>query len=250
MTEPTRLQKKDALNLPEKIFSTVTVQPTHEEARIYTDLSDELMTVLATGEELSYKTRLTLFSKFRQITGGWIEDHQIDPLPSKLKAVLEAVGDTQEQIIVWCNYTRELEMVADALEKIGPVSRYYGRIPQGERRDAEKTKFQKGETRFFVANPQAGKFSLNLQNCMVQFFYDLPTQILAYLQAQDRSHRIGVKGTCFYKNFVMDGTVDQRMLRILTDNEDVIRTFQSFDINSFASMLVSEKNRKNIVLAA
>ncbi len=232
-----RIRKADTnLNLPPKMFSTLKVHMTPEEGRIYQELSDELMTMANDGQIFSYQTRLVLFTKFRQITGGWLEDYQIEKIPSKLAALLSDLADTDEQAIIWCNYTNELEMVYKALAPLGGCSRYYGKI-RPEDRDGEKLAFVQGRNRFIVINPMAGAYSMNLQNCTLQYWYDRPTQLQRYLQGLDRSHRIGVKNTCVYKDLVSIGTVDERVNRLLDDSLDVFERFKNFDMRTFLGLV-------------
>ena len=41
------------------------------------------------------------------------------------------------------------------------------------------------------------------------------------LQAQDRIHRIGQENTCIYKDLVVKGTIDERILQVIKTKKKV-----------------------------
>lgn len=232
----TRALKRDCLDLPEKIRQRVLVDLNPEQKRMYDELKKHLASILASGEVMTVPNKISLFTKFRQITGGTVKNGDeyevIDPLPQKLKALLDEVEDTDEQAIIWCAFRGEVGLIAKALSAYGRVSTYDGSTEIDDRSQA-KVDFQNGTARFFVANMKAGAYGLNLQNCHLQYFYSRDLSPQANWQAEDRSHRPGQKQACVYKSLVCRGTVDERVLDLIeqsSDLRDILRGMSSEDM--------------------
>lgn len=232
----TRALKKDCFDLPEKIRSTIKVKMTPVQEKMYGELKRHLATILASGEVMTVQNKISLFTKFRQITGGTMKNGEeyevIEANPEKLSALLDDVQDTDEQAIVWCAFHGEIELISKALSHFGRVVTFDGSTEIDERTQA-KIDFQCGEARFFVANMKAGSFGLNLQNCHVQYFYSRDLSPAANWQAEDRSHRPGQKYPCVYKSLVCEGTVDERVTDLILQSADlleIIRTTGGSDI--------------------
>jgi len=226
----TRAMKKDCLDLPEKIRSVIKVPMTAAQQKVYDELKAHLATILESGEVMTVANKISLFTKFRQITGGTMKNGEeylvIDPKPGKLVALLDDLEDTDEQAIVWCAFRGEVQLVAEALSKLGRVVTFDGSTEIDERSVA-KTDFQSGYARFFVANMKAGAFGLNLQNCHLQYFYSRDTSPQANWQAEDRSHRPGQKSVCVYKSLVVAGSVDERINDLISQSSDLLDKLRS-----------------------
>jgi SNF2 family DNA or RNA helicase len=232
----TRALKKDCLDLPEKIRQRIYVELTQAQKKAYEELKKHLATILASGEVMTIQNKISLFTKFRQITGGTVKNGEvyevIEPLPEKLKALRDDLQDTDEQAIVWCAFRGEIELVSNMLKDLGEVVTYDGSTDIDDRSEA-KVAFQEGRARFFVANMKAGAYGLNLQNCHLQYFYSRDTSPQANWQAEDRSHRPGQTEPCVYKSLLCKGTVDERIIDLIeqsSDLRDIIRGMNPQDM--------------------
>jgi SNF2 family DNA or RNA helicase len=47
------------------------------------------------------------------------------------------------------------------------------------------------------------------------------------LQAEDRSHRIGVKKTCVYRDVIIKGTYDEKLMKLIREGRDVNDYFKT-----------------------
>lgn len=234
-----RALKRDCLDLPEKIHVTMPVELSDAQAKAYKSLKDHLA-ALVEDHVVTVPNAIALFTKFRQVTGGGInvdgESAVIDPDPPKLKALLADLEDTDEQAIIWAAFTHEIEMLARELGKVAPTVTFYGDDEQAAR-DENKRKFQSGEARFIVINPQAGAYGLNLQNCHLQYFYSRTLSPSQNWQAEDRTHRPGQKDPCVYKTLVARGTVDERIEALLEQKTDIRERFQTMSVEDMISLV-------------
>ena len=232
----TRALKKDCLDLPPKIRQRILVDLTPSQEKAYGELKKHLATILESGEILTVENKISLFTKFRQITGGTIKNGEayevIEQMPEKLKAIIDDVEDTDEQAIIWCAFRGEVQLIAKALAAYGTVSTYDGSTDIDDRSEA-KVAFQEGRARFFVSNMKAGSYGLNLQNCHLQYFYSRDTSPQANWQAEDRSHRPGQTHPCVYKSLLCRNTVDIRILDLIeqgSELRDILRGLSNEDM--------------------
>jgi len=236
----TRALKKDCLDLPEKIRVTIKSEMTPAQEKMYGDLKKYMATILESGEVMTLQNKISLFTKFRQITGGTMKNGEeyivIESKPGKLLSLLADIEDTDEQAIVWCAFCGEVKMVSEALKAYGEVVTFDGST-EIEERDQAKLDFQEGRKRFFVANMKAGAYGLNLQNCHLQYFYSRDLSPQANWQAEDRSHRPGQKSPCVYKSLVCAGTVDERVEELIAQSADLRDLLRSMDVPTMVSMV-------------
>ena len=77
--------------------------------------------------------------------------------------------------------------------------------------------------KFFVSNPAAGGTGLNLQSsgCQTVIFYNNDFNFITRAQAEDRTHRIGMRGAVTYFDLVADKSVDRHVLNNLRSKKSV-----------------------------
>ena len=93
------------------------------------------------------------------------------------------------------------------------------------------------DARFFVATPQAGGFGLNLQFCTLQYWYSRTQRMDVNKQAEERSHRIGTKQPVIYKDFIMQGTVDEDIVQRDRDRRTLLDGLQTKDLKKITDVL-------------
>ena len=227
-----RARKDECLDLPEKVRSVIHVELTEKQKRYYKDLQKHLATVLESGEVVTVENKVSLFTKFRQISGGTIkagDEHIVlEENPEKMEAILADIESHNEQAIIWASFTHEIELISRALSKVAPTVTFYGEVSQ-DNREASVKAFQNGEARFFVANPSSAGFGLNLQNAHIQYVYSRHLSPAVNWQAEDRTHRAGQKNVCIYKTLVARGTVDEAIEEMLAAKTDLREAFRSMD---------------------
>lgn len=227
-----RALKRECLDLPGKIYTTIYVELSDAQKQVYKQLK-EFLAAMVRDKIVTVPNKIALFTKFRQIPGGCIniegESAIIDDDPPKLQALLSDLADTDEQAIIWCAFTHEIELVSKALSKIANTATFYGEGSQ-DARNSNMRLFQEGAVRFLVGNPAAGAYGLNLQNCHLQYNYSRVLSPSQSWQAEDRIHRPGQQLPCVYKTIIAQGTVDERIESLLAQKTDIRTRFQDMSI--------------------
>lgn len=219
------LKKEECLTLPEEVDMIREVSMTDKQKRAYKDMKEELVAELGDlFEGEGYMTPvvaqngLVKIAKLREITSGFAindQGHEVDLGSSPKLKELETIADecAGQQLIIWGNYRWEIRRIAEALSKIAPVSTLYGETKD---RDRSVEAFMKGDTRFFVANPQSAGHGLNLQHgCSHEVFFSLSYSMEQYEQARGRIHRSGQKNACTFTHLIARDTIDAEILEIV-----------------------------------
>jgi len=227
--------KEDCLDLPPKVYEKILIDMPKEQRRVYENLKTQLLAEYE-GQELTVLNKVALTTRLMQICGGffpYVDKDKVkrvtmigetNPKLEALKADMEETGD--EQIIIWAQFVKELELLYTTFKNLYTCVLYYGKTIQTEREKAIKG-FQKNEIKIFIGNPATAGFGLNLQSCSLQYFFSNSFRTENRLQAEDRSHRIGVKKTCVYKDIIIKRTIDESIFRNLTAGKNLNDFFKS-----------------------
>lgn len=251
--------KEECLDLPPKIFETVYVDPSPEQMEVYKNLKKHMYAEIG-NRELSILNKVSLLMRLMQVTGGFfpskykaemlegLDDDEVksiiesekpiligkkNPKIERLKLELEEVGE--EKIIIWANFTAEVEMIMKELKKTFPhwrIEGYYGKIKKNERNKI-KEDFQNGKVKILVANPSVGATGLNLQVSNLHYFFSNGYNLEFRLQSEDRSHRIGQKKTVLYKDLVIRKTTDEMVSKSLRNKKDILDFFRQNSLSDF-----------------
>lgn len=220
--------KEECLDLPAKVYKTVTFKLTPQQAVVYEKCKKECRIML--GEEDTPITRLTVAMKLSQITSGYYMHPDSDvpvripgetPKLTLLVQRVKAIVDAGNQVIIWARYTVEIEDIAQALgaESIRTAT-YYGKTRRDDRQSAINA-FEQGQVSVFIGNQQAGGTGITLVAANVVMYFSNNFRLRDRLQSEDRAHRIGQTKTVTYINIAAKGTIDEHVVRILGDKKDV-----------------------------
>lgn len=234
-----RALKKDCLDLPPEIYQDMVVALSPAQEKVYASMKRSLAAMI--GDTIvTAANKMALFTKFRQITGGSIiTDSGVEVIekdPPKLDAILADLEDTDEQAIIWAAFTHEIDMIVKALAPLGIAVAFHGDVSDKER-EAGKLAFQQGRARFFVANPAAAGFGLNLQNCHLDYTYSPVLSPAQTWQAWARNHRPGQTEKVVHKRLAAKGTVDQRVWELLAMKTDIREKFQGMSIDEIINLV-------------
>lgn len=223
-----RVEKADALDLPEKISTKRFVTMSPDQKRMYNMMRDEFA-IEMNGREYEVKSSLEQLLRLQQITGGhYPEDTgasiQLKPIPGKnpkLEELIETVNSIRGKVIVWCLFRAEIEMIADAMDErgIGTVE-FHGGRDDDEKKQAVREFREHPEVKVFLATKAAAR-GLTLIEGDTAIYYSLGHSYGDYAQSQDRIHRIGQKNTCNYIHLVCEKTVDVKVANVMRDRKNV-----------------------------
>jgi SNF2 family DNA or RNA helicase len=245
------VRKEDCLDLPPKVYEKIYVDMSPEQAKIYDDLR---VTLLAEydGKEVSVANKVALTTRLMQVAGGFFpyareaveivggvrfaklvgEAQAIGEVNTKMRAILDDLEemDDSRQVIIWAHFVAELKLIQHALSEAGYTCRlYYGGTPENERKKIIE-EFKTNTFRIFVGNAATAGFGLNFQNATIQYYFSNTFRTEDRLQAEDRSHRIGVKQTVLYKDILAKGTIDERVYENIAVGKDLNEYFKGVSI--------------------
>ncbi len=223
-----RVRKEDCLDLPDKVYTKRLVELTPEQRKLYDQLKRNALAIIEGEGMISASTILTQLLRLQQVCSGFakLEDGRMIKVPSnKLTELMSLLEETDGKVIIWGNFTHDLEIIGEALSKqYGPesVELFYGGTP-GEERQLIVERFQNKDDplRFFVGQPRTGGYGLTLTEAKTVIYYSNGYDLEVRLQSEDRAHRIGQVNKVTYVDIVADNTSDEKILRALRSKIDI-----------------------------
>lgn len=213
-----RVLKKDCLELPDKIYTTVEFELDSAQRKHYDMMATELRIEL--GDQPDIVSALAALLKLQQITSGFVMlDGTTRLLPNaentRMKALKDALQDIDGQFIIWARFREELRQIAELLQSMDiSFVEYHGGVGDKDREMAVD-KFQAGTARAFVAQPQSGGTGLTLTAAETVIYYSNDFNLDTRRQSEDRAHRIGTKKNVVYIDLVAEDTIDEKIARSL-----------------------------------
>lgn len=219
------MKSDEVLTLPEQIESKMYFNKTKEynyfEKNSYVDLSEYQKVTLQDmtdfkgyagnlSLELVGDNNLTKMLYSRQLCGQYHNE--------KLQGLHDLVQSTEDRVIIFYNFTEELQRMEHALIDIErPYSYCNGQVKDLSAYDNESNSIT------FVQY-QAGAMGLNLQMANKIIYFTLPLgkgSCDLWEQSKKRIHRIGQKKSCFYYYLLVKGSIEERNLKSLQQGKDL-----------------------------
>ena len=200
------LKTEDCIDLPEQIDQTVRV-PVSKEYRIFRE--DRICTVNDTT--LVGDTTLTKLLYERQLCGQFNRD--------KLKAFQDLVESTNDRLIVFYNFTAEMEAMQDILLD-EDYERYSKRFSVVNGKFKALNNYETKDDSITFIQYQAGAMGLNLQKACRIIYFTPPLSSELFEQSKKRIHRIGQSKTCFYYYLTCKGSVEEKIYKTLAMRRD------------------------------
>ncbi len=218
-----RRTKEEVLDLPEKLISTVSCEMSSEWSREYETAWDKYLEWVAShpeGKDLSNilsAQALVELMKLKQVCSR--------AKIARIVADIENAVEQGEKVIVFSQFTETIGRIAMELRerKIGTVT--LTGSDDMEARQISVDNFQNNpETKVFVANIKAGGVGLNLTAASIVMFADMDWSPQIHNQAMDRAHRIGQKGTVNVYFYILEGTIEEDIMDVLSAKQETIGT--------------------------
>jgi SNF2 family DNA or RNA helicase len=195
------LKTDEVFDLPSQTFTKVRI-PASKEYRIFR--KDRIVTVGET--ELVGDTTLTRMLYERMLCGIYSE--------AKLKAFTDLVESTEDRLIVFYNFTEELNRMETLLmNENRPIS-----IVNGSYKNLDA--YEKHNDSITFIQYQSGAMGLNLQKANKIIYFTLPLSSELYEQSKKRIHRIGQNQPCFYYQLIVTGSIEEKILKTLEMRKD------------------------------
>jgi len=225
-----RVRKEDCLDLPDKVYTRRTVELTPEQKKLYEQMKSMALAIVE-GEDgglISAPTVLTQILRLQQVCSGFakLEDGRMVEVPTnKLNELMSALQEIDGKVIIWGNFTHDLELIQKALAKEygeDSVELFYGATPADDRQlIVERFQDPANPLRFFVGQPRTGGYGLTLTEAKTVIYYSNGYDLEVRLQSEDRAHRIGQTNKVTYIDIVAENTVDEKVIRALRDKIDI-----------------------------
>jgi len=217
-----RVLKKDCLDLKPKVYTKRIVHLKPAQAEAYKELADKARTIIE-DDQISFNNKLTELQKLAQLCDGFYtsDTGETKIIPSaKFDELLNILEETDGKVIIWANYVKTIERIVESLKKkYGSDSTvcFYGKVPAKDRPGIIDA-FQKDDkVRFFVGNPQTAGYGLTLTSANTNIYYSNSFNLEHRQQSEDRAHRAGQKGSVLYIDIVAKNTVDEYILKSLSN---------------------------------
>lgn len=212
------MKSENVFDLPEQTFIDIKVDTTKEYRKFRKDCIAQLDIVDYVGEEcggpeeyhrlveLVGDTTLTKMLYERQLCGQYNKD--------KLKAFEDLVESTNDRLIVFYNFTAELDAMEHVCDALG---REYGQV-NGELKDLHA--YDQIDDSVTFVQYQAGAMGLNLQKANKIVYFTPPLSSELFEQSKKRIHRIGQEKPCFYYRLVCKNSIEQKIYKTLEMRKD------------------------------
>lgn len=196
------MKTEEVFDLPEKIQIPVMVNNSKEFSRFMRNSIVEL----SDGTELIGDTALTKRLYARQLCGQYSK--------AKMAAFVDLVGSTDDRLIVFYNFTEELNLMKEMVALMDkPIS-----IVNGETKDL--TAYENNSDSVTFVQYQAGAMGLNLQKANKIIYFTLPQSSELFEQSMKRIHRIGQTQKCLYYIMMVKNSVEGVILDTLKKRKD------------------------------
>ena len=215
-----RVTTDDALDLPEATHIVRSCKLESKTRKLYEDMASDMFAEFE-GNELTAANALVKVLRLMQITSGVVKDecgnnHRVGNEKASLFADLLEDIDMKEPVIVFCNFTADIEAVrAAAISQGRSVSELSGKRN-------ELAAWQAGETDVLVVQIKAGKEGVDFTRACVCFYYSIGHSLGDYEQSLRRPHRPGQTRPVRYFHLVAEGTVDEDIYKALEKKKDVV----------------------------
>lgn len=160
--------------------------------------------------ELVGDNNLTKMLYARQLCGQWHKE--------KLEGLRDLVESTQDRLIVFYNFTAEL----DAMQRVlNDLNRPYS-VVNGQKKDL--TAYENANDSITFIQYQAGAMGGNYQKANKIVYFTLPLgkgSCDLWEQSKKRIHRIGQNRPCFYYYLLVKGSFEEKNLAALKEGKEL-----------------------------
>lgn len=195
---------EEVMDLPEQIDQIIYVDQSSEYKKFRKNRY-----IMIDDDELIGDTVLTQILYERQLCGAYSQD--------KLKAFQDLVESTEDRLIVFYNFNKELDRL---MQIANECKRPFG-VVNGNHKNPEMLA-AKGAILFVQF--QAGAYGLNLQKANKIIYFSLPLGIGScdlWEQSKKRIHRIGQDKTCFYYYLLVRNSIEEWNLELLRTGKEL-----------------------------
>lgn len=191
-----------------------------EQRKHYTDMEERLK-VEINDVRIAVPIRLTQMMKLRQITGGFIIDHQEashamtdNPKLEALDSLLNEEIAREHKVIIWAEYRWEIETIKNRYKDHGVVTIYGGNTTQVNL--ANQVAFKTDPSiRIIVAHPKSMAHGVTLTMANYMIFYSISHSAEDNYQCVRRIERAGQRNAMFVYYLLCKKSVDPMIYKAI-----------------------------------
>ncbi len=239
---------KVAPDLPRKTEMIAYCELSKKQSQLYLKAVTLLKKELKEAEEGIKRQGVVLgaLMRLKQICNHpsqWSGDKTFAPADSgkfsRLEELCSAIADRQEKVLVFTQFREMTDPIADYLAKVfgRPGLVLHGGTPVGKRGELVE-RFQSPDgPPFFVISVKAGGTGLTLTAASQVIHFDRWWNPAVEDQATDRAFRIGQTKPVLVHKFVCQGTLEERIDKLIRDKKKLSRDVLGDDDGSAAQLL-------------
>lgn len=238
-----RATKAECLELPERVYLTSYCELSKETRRIYKELEEDFYTKIPDLEgelhDIDVDIVIAQMAKLRQLTGGAIlnEHKKLLPVASdKLKLLEEFIESRNvfKKFGIIVSFTHEIDLISKFLDSKNMGYLVLSGKTSAEARETIEEDFRDDpECIVIIIQAQTGGEGLDFTAASECITYSPTFSVIQWAQVSARFHRMNSDHVVTYIDFVMEGTIDekiieirQRSLEMATDILDTKRTYK------------------------
>jgi SNF2 family DNA or RNA helicase len=219
-----RLRKDECLDLPEMTDVRRSTELDAKAKKLYRQMAEDSIAELAQGETVIAANVLTRLLRLSQIAGGFLDGEAIHR--AKLNLLADVLDELDGQkAVIFVRFTDEKMAIEKLLEslQISYVS-LDGSTPLKARGELVERFQTDPDTRVFVGQIQAAGTGITLHAASTAIFYSVSYSYADLDQARSRIHRSGQKYPVTNIFLTARGTVDEKVLKVLSEKRNLAET--------------------------
>lgn len=198
-------------DVPKNIFNYVPVNS--KEYKTYKDFKNNM--VIQFGDvEVSGLSSASLVNKLLQLAGGAVyadDKNAVEFSDAKLERLAELVEEIGENVLIFYNYTHELDRIKRTLKKYEPCVLKTKKDVEG---------WNAGRIKILLAHPASAGHGLNLQRGGRHIVWFGPRYDLElFKQANARLARKGNKSTCYVHILYTKDTIEEQVIETINKKD-------------------------------
>jgi len=217
-----QITKKEALDLPDKIYRTVRVELTLDQLKQIRMVRAGL--IGNKDRSRSLKNVLEKVLRIQQISSGLVlrldDEDNVKAVPAadnpKMQALRDLLTDYDGQAVIWCSFLPEVEAAKSVLDALKITCVVHTGDTKPEERRTMIASFQAGEARVFLSTVQSGGIGITLTAASLAVYVSNSWSLEARAQSEDRLHRIGQVNKVEYVDIMAEGSVDELVRQALS----------------------------------
>lgn len=221
-----RVLRKDVFDEPKIENVLIPVELNDNTRAMYRSLADYFILELSKHEVITADLAITRIMRLQQMCGGFVKSDLGDMLyvsDEKINVLVDLVNtkyEGDESVVIFHRYRAEGEEIVNRLKKFCKVGVINGSVAEVDRKKA-RDKFQSGELDAIVIQISTGAMGISLDRAHINIFYSLDFSLSNFQQARDRVMGRNQKSDVTNYFIAASGTVDEKVMRTLKNDEDV-----------------------------